>query len=64
MHYQFESSTVSDCAAAPQVGFKHHKDYVGYVWAKQEEADFHRQEQQVIWMCHEFSEEIVVFHIS
>lgn len=31
-----------------QVGFKHHKDYVGYVWAKQEEADFHRQEHQVI----------------
>uniref|UniRef100_A0A3B4VAN3 Phosphatidylinositol 4,5-bisphosphate 5-phosphatase A-like n=1 Tax=Seriola dumerili TaxID=41447 RepID=A0A3B4VAN3_SERDU len=34
-----------------KVGFKHHKDYVGYVWAKQEEADFHRQEHQVIWMC-------------
>lgn len=31
------------------MGFKHHKDYVGYVWAKQEEADFHRQEHQVIW---------------
>ncbi|XP_034026234.1 phosphatidylinositol 4,5-bisphosphate 5-phosphatase A [Thalassophryne amazonica] len=30
-----------------KVGFKHHKDYVGYVWAKQEEADFHRQEQEV-----------------
>ncbi|XP_040011195.1 phosphatidylinositol 4,5-bisphosphate 5-phosphatase A [Xiphias gladius] len=30
-----------------KVGFKHHKDYVGYVWAKQEEADFHRQEYQV-----------------
>ncbi|TMS03464.1 Phosphatidylinositol 4,5-bisphosphate 5-phosphatase A [Larimichthys crocea] len=30
-----------------KVGFKHHKDYVGYVWAKQEEADFHRQEHQV-----------------
>ncbi|XP_077600336.1 phosphatidylinositol 4,5-bisphosphate 5-phosphatase A-like [Stigmatopora nigra] len=30
-----------------KVGFKHHKDYVGYVWAKQEEADYHRQEQQV-----------------
>uniref|UniRef100_A0A8C9Y1A1 Phosphatidylinositol 4,5-bisphosphate 5-phosphatase A n=2 Tax=Sander lucioperca TaxID=283035 RepID=A0A8C9Y1A1_SANLU len=30
-----------------KVGFKHHKDYVGYVWAKQEEADFNRQEQQV-----------------
>lgn len=32
-----------------KVGFKHHKDYVGYVWAKQEEADFHRQEHQVIF---------------
>lgn len=30
-----------------KVGFKHHKDYVGYVWAKQEENDFHRQEHQV-----------------
>ncbi|XP_041643613.1 phosphatidylinositol 4,5-bisphosphate 5-phosphatase A [Cheilinus undulatus] len=30
-----------------KVGFKHHKDYVGYVWAKQEENDFLRQEQQV-----------------
>ncbi|XP_061585177.1 phosphatidylinositol 4,5-bisphosphate 5-phosphatase A [Cololabis saira] len=30
-----------------RVGFKHHKDYVGYVWAKQEESDFHRQEHQV-----------------
>ncbi|XP_061527515.1 phosphatidylinositol 4,5-bisphosphate 5-phosphatase A isoform X4 [Phycodurus eques] len=30
-----------------KVGFKHHKDYVGYVWAKQEEADYHRQEHQV-----------------
>ncbi|XP_044053303.1 phosphatidylinositol 4,5-bisphosphate 5-phosphatase A [Siniperca chuatsi] len=30
-----------------KVGFKHHKDYVGYVWAKQEEADFYRQEHQV-----------------
>ncbi|KAG7489119.1 phosphatidylinositol 4,5-bisphosphate 5-phosphatase A-like [Solea senegalensis] len=30
-----------------KVGFKHHKDYVGYVWAKQEEADFLRQEQEV-----------------
>ncbi|KAM9392629.1 phosphatidylinositol 4,5-bisphosphate 5-phosphatase A isoform 2-T3 [Pholidichthys leucotaenia] len=29
-----------------KVGFKHYKDYVGYVWAKQEEADFHRQEHQ------------------
>uniref|UniRef100_A0A8D3DFM8 Phosphatidylinositol 4,5-bisphosphate 5-phosphatase A n=1 Tax=Scophthalmus maximus TaxID=52904 RepID=A0A8D3DFM8_SCOMX len=36
-----------------KVGFKHHKDYVGYVWAKQEEADFQRQEQQVTWMCEE-----------
>lgn len=31
------------------MGFKHHKDYVGYVWAKQEEADFLRQEHQVTW---------------
>ncbi|CAG5923352.1 unnamed protein product [Menidia menidia] len=30
-----------------KVGFKHHKDYVGYVWAKQEEADFQRQEHEV-----------------
>uniref|UniRef100_A0A3Q3JFY4 Phosphatidylinositol 4,5-bisphosphate 5-phosphatase A n=1 Tax=Monopterus albus TaxID=43700 RepID=A0A3Q3JFY4_MONAL len=30
-----------------KVSFKHHKDYVGYVWAKQEEADFHQQEYQV-----------------
>ncbi|XP_061674564.1 inositol polyphosphate 5-phosphatase K [Syngnathoides biaculeatus] len=30
-----------------KVGFKHHKDYVGYVWAKQEEGDYHRQEHQV-----------------
>ncbi|XP_059193012.1 phosphatidylinositol 4,5-bisphosphate 5-phosphatase A [Centropristis striata] len=30
-----------------KVGFKHHKDYVGYVWAKQEENDFTRQEHQV-----------------
>ncbi|KAJ0019176.1 hypothetical protein NQD34_006745 [Periophthalmus magnuspinnatus] len=32
-----------------KVGFKHHKDYVGYVWAKQEENDFHRQEHQVLF---------------
>ncbi|KAK2837236.1 hypothetical protein Q5P01_014448 [Channa striata] len=32
-----------------KVGFKHHKDYVGYVWAKQEEADFLRQEHEVIF---------------
>ncbi|CAJ1068219.1 phosphatidylinositol 4%2C5-bisphosphate 5-phosphatase A [Xyrichtys novacula] len=32
-----------------KVGFKHHKDYVGYVWAKQEENDFLRQEQQVVF---------------
>ncbi|RVE68248.1 hypothetical protein OJAV_G00089180 [Oryzias javanicus] len=30
-----------------KVGFKHPKDYVGYVWAKQEEADFLRQEHEV-----------------
>lgn len=55
--------TVCHCAAPPQVGFKHHKDYVGYVWAKQEEADFHRQEHQVIWMRAEFSSEIIFFHV-
>ncbi|XP_034547417.1 phosphatidylinositol 4,5-bisphosphate 5-phosphatase A [Notolabrus celidotus] len=32
-----------------KVGFKHHKDYVGYVWAKQEENDFLRQEQQIVF---------------
>lgn len=47
-----------------QVGFKHHKDYVGYVWAKQEEADFHRQEYQVIGMHAEFPSEIIFIHIS
>ncbi|KAM3867502.1 inositol polyphosphate 5-phosphatase K [Diretmus argenteus] len=30
-----------------KVGFKHHKDYVGYIWAKQDEADYQRQEQEV-----------------
>lgn len=30
-----------------QVGFKHHKDYVGYTWAKQEESDYLRQEHHV-----------------
>lgn len=38
-----------DWIALYKVGFKHHKDYVGYVWAKQEEADFHRQEHEVIF---------------
>ncbi|TRY55113.1 hypothetical protein DNTS_034530 [Danionella cerebrum] len=32
-----------------KVGFKHHKDYVGYTWARQEEADFLRQEHQVVF---------------
>lgn len=32
---------------SPQVGFKHHKDYVGYTWAKQEESDYLRQEHHV-----------------
>ncbi|XP_062307831.1 phosphatidylinositol 4,5-bisphosphate 5-phosphatase A [Osmerus eperlanus] len=36
-----------DWIALYKVGFKHHKDYVGYVWAKQDEADLHRQEPQV-----------------
>ncbi|KAL2092122.1 hypothetical protein ACEWY4_011920 [Coilia grayii] len=30
-----------------KVGFKHHKDYVGYTWAKQEESDYLRKEHQV-----------------
>lgn len=30
-----------------QVGFKHHKDYVSYTWAKQEESDYLRQEHNV-----------------
>lgn len=30
-----------------KVGFKHHKDYVGYTWAKQEESDYLRKEQTV-----------------
>uniref|UniRef100_A0A3Q2PQW2 Inositol polyphosphate-5-phosphatase J n=1 Tax=Fundulus heteroclitus TaxID=8078 RepID=A0A3Q2PQW2_FUNHE len=30
-----------------KVGFKHHKDYVGYVWAKQDESEFPCQEHQV-----------------
>ncbi|XP_056154975.1 phosphatidylinositol 4,5-bisphosphate 5-phosphatase A [Lampris incognitus] len=36
-----------DWIALYKVGFRHHKDYVGYMWAKQEESDFHRQEHQV-----------------
>lgn len=44
------------------MGFKHHKDYVGYVWAKQEEADFQRQEQQVTWMCAECSSDTFIAH--
>lgn len=30
-----------------QVGFRHHKDYVAYTWAKQEESDYLRQEHHV-----------------
>lgn len=45
----FEWSAVGKSSAVPQVGFKHHKDYVGYVWAKQEEADYLRLEHQVTW---------------
>ncbi|XP_035236153.1 phosphatidylinositol 4,5-bisphosphate 5-phosphatase A isoform X3 [Anguilla anguilla] len=30
-----------------KVGFKHHKDYAAYVWAKQEESDYLTQEYQV-----------------
>lgn len=36
-----------DWIALYKVGFKHHKDYVGYVWAKQEESDYLRQEHEV-----------------
>lgn len=37
----------SVCCMWLQVGFKHHKDYVGYTWAKQEESDYLRQEHHV-----------------
>ncbi|XP_074525375.1 inositol polyphosphate 5-phosphatase K [Halichoeres trimaculatus] len=40
-----------------KVGFKHHKDYVGYVWSKQEENDFLRQEQQVAFTEEELPKE-------
>ncbi|RXM95694.1 Phosphatidylinositol 4,5-bisphosphate 5-phosphatase A [Acipenser ruthenus] len=30
-----------------KVGFRHHKDYVGYVWAKQEDSDSMKQQCQV-----------------
>ncbi|XP_041083384.1 inositol polyphosphate 5-phosphatase K-like [Polyodon spathula] len=30
-----------------KVGFRHHKDYVGYVWAKQEDSDSVKQQCQV-----------------
>lgn len=46
------------------MGFKHHKDYVGYVWAKQEEADFNRQEQQVIYTPPELCWAIIFPRIS
>ncbi|XP_049326431.1 inositol polyphosphate 5-phosphatase K [Astyanax mexicanus] len=40
-----------------KVGFKHHKDYVGYTWAKQEESDFLRQEHQVTFSEEELPKE-------
>uniref|UniRef100_A0A3Q2PQK0 Phosphatidylinositol 4,5-bisphosphate 5-phosphatase A n=1 Tax=Fundulus heteroclitus TaxID=8078 RepID=A0A3Q2PQK0_FUNHE len=36
-----------------QVGFKHHKDYVGYVWAKQDESEFPCQEHQQVTFTEE-----------
>ncbi|XP_043967839.1 inositol polyphosphate 5-phosphatase K isoform X1 [Gambusia affinis] len=30
-----------------KVGFKHHKDYVGYMWAKHEEESYYTQEHQI-----------------
>ncbi|XP_027889918.1 inositol polyphosphate 5-phosphatase K isoform X1 [Xiphophorus couchianus] len=30
-----------------KVGFKHHKDYVGYMWAKNEDANVYTQEHQI-----------------
>ncbi|KAI4878614.1 hypothetical protein NFI96_019052 [Prochilodus magdalenae] len=40
-----------------KVGFKHHKDYVGYTWAKQEESDYLRQEHQVTFAEEELPKE-------
>lgn len=57
----FEWSAVGKSSAVPQVGFKHHKDYVGYVWAKQEESDFLRQEHQVTWTWEAEPSRVIVF---
>uniref|UniRef100_A0A672P392 Inositol polyphosphate-5-phosphatase Jb n=1 Tax=Sinocyclocheilus grahami TaxID=75366 RepID=A0A672P392_SINGR len=46
-----------------KVGFKHHKDYVSYVWAKQEESDFLRQEHQVR-ANHTFSWDFILGYYS
>ncbi|KAI1904953.1 hypothetical protein AGOR_G00010980 [Albula goreensis] len=46
------SRSSSDWIGLYKVGFKHHKDYTAYVWAKQEESDYLLQEHQVT-----FSEE-------
>ncbi|XP_030650238.1 inositol polyphosphate 5-phosphatase K [Chanos chanos] len=40
-----------------KVGFKHHKDYVGYAWAKQEESDYLRQEHNVTFSEEELPKE-------
>ncbi|XP_072520851.1 inositol polyphosphate 5-phosphatase K [Salminus brasiliensis] len=40
-----------------KVGFKHHKDYVGYTWSKQEESDYLRQEHQVTFAEEELPKE-------
>ncbi|XP_062874404.1 phosphatidylinositol 4,5-bisphosphate 5-phosphatase A [Trichomycterus rosablanca] len=40
-----------------RVGFKHHKDYVGYTWAKQEESDYLRQEHHVVFVEEELPKE-------
>ncbi|XP_026872703.2 inositol polyphosphate 5-phosphatase K isoform X1 [Electrophorus electricus] len=40
-----------------KVGFKHHKDYVGYTWAKQEESDYLRQEHQATFAEEELPKE-------
>ncbi|XP_066514110.1 inositol polyphosphate 5-phosphatase K-like [Hoplias malabaricus] len=40
-----------------KVGFKHHKDYVGYTWAKQEESDYLRQEHQITFAEEELPKE-------
>ncbi|XP_053466504.1 inositol polyphosphate 5-phosphatase K isoform X3 [Ictalurus furcatus] len=40
-----------------KVGFKHHKDYVSYTWAKQEESDYLRQEHHVTFAEEELPKE-------